>query len=389
MPSQQPKTHSSTEKRVVFALTNNPYRDRRVLRLAITLSQNGYQVRLIGLEWPNQLKDFNSLEDTYNLTVQLLKTNQFQGKLAYWNWFWLFLKAIFFAPEKYVVAIDLDTLPAVVIAAKLRGKKVLFDAHEIFSELPEVVNRPITQFIWQQLERWAIPLTEGMITVSQPYAGWYSPLKLPSAIIENRPDFLFSKIDQTSPQTVDSPFSNNNPYWVYLGAVNHKRGLEPLLAAAEKLPALNLLIIGEGDLLSTLKHQYQHLIQEGRVLFTGFLSDQQWPELVRNAQIGYLILEDAGFSYCYSLANKVYDYLNLGIPILVPPFPAYSKLILSTQAGIILNATQGEIIQTYHQLQSNTQLVKQLKENAEKCKGQYLWPTQAQLWLDTFNEFMS
>jgi hypothetical protein len=40
---------------------------------------------------------------------------------------------------------DLDTLLPAFIAAKLKRKKLVYDAHEFFTQVPELIHRPITQ----------------------------------------------------------------------------------------------------------------------------------------------------------------------------------------------------------------------------------------------------
>ena len=44
-----------------------------------------------------------------------------------------------------LVANDLDTLPAVFLASRIRRLPVVYDSHEYFTEVPELVGRKISE----------------------------------------------------------------------------------------------------------------------------------------------------------------------------------------------------------------------------------------------------
>jgi len=52
---------------------------------------------------------------------------------------------------------DLDSLPANYLASKVKGKKLIYDSHEYFTEVPELVSRPDVQKVWESIEEIIFP----------------------------------------------------------------------------------------------------------------------------------------------------------------------------------------------------------------------------------------
>lgn len=65
-----------------------------------------------------------------------------------------------------VVACDLDILPACWLAARLRGKKILLDSRELYTQTSFQLGKPIKRRIWQFLERTLYPRTPYILAVS-------------------------------------------------------------------------------------------------------------------------------------------------------------------------------------------------------------------------------
>ena len=53
----------------------------------------------------------------------------------------LFLKLLFVPAPSLFIANDLDTLPAVFLAARIRRVKLIYDSHEFFTQVPELIGR--------------------------------------------------------------------------------------------------------------------------------------------------------------------------------------------------------------------------------------------------------
>src|SRR5690606_41112013 len=71
-------------------------------------------------------------------------------------WIKLFFVLLFRKADAFC-AIDLDTILPVYLVSVLRRKKRVYDAHELFTELQEVVTRPFVLRMWTAIERFMVP----------------------------------------------------------------------------------------------------------------------------------------------------------------------------------------------------------------------------------------
>ena len=112
-----------------------------------------------------------------------------KGPLFYGEYNFRLLLVLLFRRYDLLLSNDLDTLPANRMAGRIRCKPVVYDSHEYFTEVPELVNRPRIQAFWCLLEKWLVPGITAGYTVSQPIADIYTRLYgIPFAVVRNLPN---------------------------------------------------------------------------------------------------------------------------------------------------------------------------------------------------------
>ncbi|MEY4902543.1 MAG: hypothetical protein RLZZ292_358, partial [Bacteroidota bacterium] len=145
---------------LLFLVTNDLTYDQRMIRICRTLAQAGYAVRLVGRALPNS----NTLvEETF--AQHRLFCFFKKGKFFYLEFNIRLFFYLLWHRFDLVCAIDLDTILPAYIVSKLRHKKMVYDAHEYFTEVPEVVHRPFTKRIWEMVAQWTIPNIKHCYTV--------------------------------------------------------------------------------------------------------------------------------------------------------------------------------------------------------------------------------
>src|SRR5690606_18336935 len=123
--------------------------------------------------------------------------------------FRLFFKLLF-TPADCFGAVDLDTLLAMRKVAWLRRKVVVYDAHEIFTEVPELLHKPFKKAIWKTLERLFLPGVKYSYTVNQSLADYYhEQYGLKMVVVRNMPFYRYP--------TTPLP---NKGFILYQGAIN-------------------------------------------------------------------------------------------------------------------------------------------------------------------------
>ncbi|MBR7951171.1 glycosyltransferase [Microvirga sp. STR05] len=303
--------------RLLFTVTTDLNYDQRMQRICGSLARAGYDVLLVGREWSTSRPLTPQIYGQHRLRCHFQR-----GKLFYLEFNLRLLLYLLGQRAAAWCAIDLDTALPMWLRARLGGQPLVYDAHELFTEVPEVVARPAIQRIWRRIERFVVPRAQLAYTVGPALANVFeSRYGRPFEVIRN-----ISRLQHNTlpPAPAAAPASG---YILYQGALNAGRGLEALLAAMPQV-AGRLVICGEGDLSAELRAQAAALglLESGQVEFRGFVLPDELREVTRQAALGLNLLENLGLSYYYSLANKFFDYLHAGIPQVVVDFPEYRAL---------------------------------------------------------------
>ncbi|HWB64207.1 MAG TPA: glycosyltransferase [Chitinophagales bacterium] len=348
-------------KRIILTVTNDLTYDQRMQKICRSLAKAGYGVELIG-----RVRDFSVplKEEPYRQKRLFCLFNK--GKIFYIEYNLRLLLYLLFAKFDAVCAIDLDTIAPVYLAGKLKGAKLVYDAHEYFTEVPEVVNRPDVKKVWEWVEKTFVPKFNLVYTVSQGLANLFSEkYKVPVEVIMNVP---------VSRQTTNEQLvTNNERYILYQGALNEGRGLEFLIEAMQEIDC-PLKLAGEGDLSGRLRQLTQELSLEEKVVFLGYVEPAQLREITAGATIGINLLENKGLSYYYSLSNKFFDYIHARVPQVCIDFPEYRALNERYNVALAVKDCQPNAIKAaIERLLSDHTLYTLLQKNCDVCSVVLNW----------------
>ncbi len=355
---------------IVFTVTNDLSFDQRMIRICSTLSEAGYDVILVGRKKKQSIPLKNQPFACKRLPCWFEK-----GKLFYLEYNLRLLLYLLFNARHIISAVDNDTLAACALAAKIRSKKLVFDAHEYFTEVPEVVNRPLTKKVWHTVARFCIPHVHRAYTVSASLAGIFENLyHHPFSVIRNVP-FLHQL---PTPAIKDS-------YIIYQGDLNEGRGLEEMIAA---MPEINrkLLIAGNGPLLPVLQQLVNtHRLQD-KVVFLGYLDAAALAETTAKAWLGLNLLKHQGESYYYSLSNKFFNYIHAGLPQLCAGFPEYRHINETYPVAIWCNCSTDDILQQVKELELNPEQYEKMRKACVIAAQTFNWQTEKQILLNIYQE---
>ncbi len=300
-------------KRLIFTVTNDLNYDQRMIRICTTLSRAGYDVILVG----RQKKASLPLSDHPFNQVRLACYSE-KGKLFYLEFNIRLLFYLIRQPFDGLCSVDLDTLLPGVLASRLKGKLLLYDAHEYFSEVPEVVDRPAIKKAWEILAQLLLPYVRKAYTVGPQLA----------RELTNRYDLFFESIRNLPYSRSKTPISakHSPPVILYQGALNEGRGLEESIEAMQQIEHAQLWLAGEGGLSASLRARVVEQDLQEKVKFLGYVRPENLPAITAQATLGLNLLHQKGLSYYLSLANKTFDYIQAGLPALNPDFPEYRDL---------------------------------------------------------------
>ena len=317
--------------RITVSVTNDLTTDQRVHKICNTLMQNGYEVKLVGRKLPRS-KPVDRPYQTDRLLLLFRRSFFFYAEYNFRLFFYLLLeKADIFLSN------DTDTLPANYLASIIRRKPLVFDAHEMFPETPEVIDRKWVKKTWTFIEDFLFPRLKNCYTVCGSIATYYNEkYKINMQVVRNIP------LRKTEPMRIlprsSSPIDTKGKKVIlYQGAVNRGRGIEWMIDAMPYLENFVFYVIGDGDKLKELKGKVVKMNLTDRVFFTGSIPLEKLSDYTARADIGINLLENWGLSYYYSLPNRIFDYIREGIPILSCDFPEIHKIINHYNIGMLIN----------------------------------------------------
>ncbi len=347
--------------KIILAVTNDIVTDNRLHKVTSTLSKNGYYATIVGRRFKFSRPIEKRAYYTRRFRLWFNKSVLFYANYNIRLFFYL-LKV----PVHIIVSNDLDTLPACWLAAKIRKKVLVFDSHEMFTEVPELVNRKLIRNAWKFLERILVPGVDFGYTVSGPIQKYY----------RDKYNKDFSLIRNVGYFRHDLTYKENydQSVLIYQGAVNVGRGIELMIDSMQYIDDAHLWIIGAGDILDDLKQKVEDKGLQERVLFKGRIPfDELWRYTIM-AHVGFSLEEDLGLNYRYALPNKLFDYVQARVPVIVSDLPEMKKVVQSYETGLVLEERSPQkLAGLIKEIRTNENLNSNFKQKIELASRELCW----------------
>lgn len=357
---------------IICTVTNDLVYDQRMIRICTALVDAGYQVTLVGRE------KTNSKELSKQAFEQVrLKVSAQQGKFFYMQFHFALKRWLLSQKYDILYSVDLDTLMACGQVSKKRHIPLVYDAHEYFTEVPELLGRPYVKAIWAWIAKKYIPQASICITVSETLGEVLSQkYNKPFEIIRNVPFFRESiKIKKSTPKII-----------LYQGVLNKGRGIEASIQAMKYLDGVVLWLVGMGDLERELQQLVIHENLVEKVIFKGHIQPQELPQITNQAWLGINLLEGKSLNYYYSLANKFFDYMMAGVPSLNMNFPEYTQILSLFPMGMTTETlVPQKIANIIQELLDNPTTYTQMVQATRKGKEIFNWHQEQQKLIQVLN----
>lgn len=261
----------------------------------------------------------------------------------------LFLKLLF-SKVDLLVANDLDTLLANYLISKIKGVPLVYDSHELFTEVPELKEGSFAKKTWEKVEAWIVPKLTYCITVNESIAAiFFKKYGVPFKVLRNMP-YRYQKTEQITRAQLGLP-SDKKIILLQGNGINIERGAEEAVLAMKYVntPSI-LLIIGNGDVMPILKKLVEQEHMEQRVLFKPRMPYAQMMQYTRQADLGITFDKPKSLNYLYSLPNKIFDYIQAEIPVLSSRLPELEKIINTYEVGGLIDEHNPEHIAKLYDL---------------------------------------
>ncbi|MES2431200.1 MAG: glycosyltransferase [Bacteroidota bacterium] len=347
--------------RIFFTVTTDLNYDQRMIRICNSLANAGYEIFLVG----------RKMKDSIPLSEQIFKQKRLytffeKGKLFYIEYNTRLFFYLLFKKMDCICAIDLDTILPCYYISEIKKTKRVYDAHELFCEMKEIVTRPAIYKIWKKIERFTVPKFPLGYTVNKPIADEFAKMyNVDYKVISNIALLRdLGNIDK------------KEKFILYQGAVNEGRSFETLIPAMSKVNS-KLIICGDGNFMDQAKQLVKKYALENKVIFKGKVPPTELREITQQAYIGVTLFDDKGLSNYYSLANRFFDYLHAGIPQLCVNYPVYKEMNnLYPFAVLVDDISADNLANELNNLLNNENLYTMLQQNCIKAREIYNWQTE-------------
>ena len=360
--------------RILFTVTTDISYDQRMIRICTSLARAGYTVTLIGRKMKSSIP-----LGQQSFTQKRINCFFEKGELFYAEYNIRLLILLLFKKMDCIVAIDLDTiLPCYFISAIKKINRV-YDAHELFCEMKEIVTRPGIYTLWKKIEKYAVPKFSKGYTVNQPIADEFKKMYgVNYTIIRN--------IALLRPLL---PGPKTEKFILYQGAVNEGRSFETLIPAMHQVDC-KLIICGDGNFMEQAKQLVKTYNLHHKVFFKGKIQPDELRTITQQAYIGVTLFDDEGLSNYYSLANRFFDYLHAGIPQLCVNYPVYKEINAQYDIAVLVNDISPSNLATQlNNLLHNEVLYSELQQNCIMAREVLNWQTEEKRLLEFYKKLLA
>lgn len=367
--------------------------DPRVENEAISLINAGHEVFLFCLKY-HKNEDDVLIND---IQVKRYQSNKWEYKLsalAYTFPFYTVMmenKITHFIKKNKIEAIhihDMRIADAVFRANKSLKLATVLDLHDNMPEIMKLYAHlqkfPGKQLIspkkWKQKEEELIHKATKVITVSQEFieevVGRTKIARDKIVLVPNTVHQSFYKDALIDNLIVDT--YKNDFVILYLGDTGLRRGLqtaiESTLILKEIIPNIKLVIVGISSTDPILKQQVIDLKLENYVDFKGWQDVSLFPSYIVASAVCISPLH-RNIQHDVAYANKLFQYMSFGKPLLVSDATAQKNLIEKTKSGLVhLEKDAQDFADKVLQLYNNPALRGRLGSNGKQfVEEEFCW----------------
>jgi glycosyltransferase involved in cell wall biosynthesis len=361
-------------KKIIFTVTNDLNYDQRMQRISGSLAAAGYSVLLVGVKRRNSTPLFQKNHTQHRLNCWFQSGKLFYAEINIRLFFFLL-----FTKADCLCAIDLDTIMPNYLVSRLKGIKRVYDAHEYFSQLDEVISRPGIYRFWHWVERTMIPRFQHGYTVCKSLADEFNKTYGASySVIRNVP-VLSENISSSTQESI----------LIYQGAVNKGRGLEKLVEAMQQVNGI-LWVCGDGNFMNEMKSAVNKHSLEKKIIFLGMLPPSELKMKTLNARVAINPFEKKGLNQYLSLSNKFFDFIHAELPQVAMNYPEYREINKEFEIALLIDDLEpATIADSVNRLFTDKTTYSRLKENCILAKKQLNWQLEESKLLKFYHQLFN
>jgi glycosyltransferase involved in cell wall biosynthesis len=279
---------------------------------------------------------------------------------------------------------DPELIPAGLLL-KCAGKKVIYDAHELYAV--KVLRKPwiprpfrhLASKVFSWCEHLSCRFFDHVVTADRFTANTFHSERV--CVVANYP--LLPHIRQRSGRTAAARVA------IYVGVLASDRGLNVMLEVARRLQStgFELRLLGWFE----RPEDEQLVCGEPNIRYLGRQSHQTVLRELAKADLGLVLFQPVP-AYYYAGENtvKLFEYMSRGLPVVVSNFPNLKRIVESANCGLCVDAQDAkQTADTISELLDNPRLLRNLGENGRTAVlREYNWEHESRTLLRIYREIL-
>lgn len=274
---------------------------------------------------------------------------------------------------------DLDTLAAGCWARTLRPMRVIYDAHELWTEQhsPAASRQHHTDAYFDFFERLLAalaPHVDAVVTVNpsiglvlQSRTGCPSPL-----VVWNCPAW-----QQAEPWSgaLRERAAGRRIVLLHGGLIDMDRGLDELITAVPHFQDTLLVMRGSGNARAALERRVTDGGLQDRVCFVDPVPLADVITSAAEADVGIIPYKPTSINNLLSSPNKLFEYMMAGLALAVSDLPELRRVVEGDDLGVTFNpCVPADIARAVNGLLADSERLARCRENARRAaRERYHW----------------
>ena len=377
-------------------VTNTVTVDTRVVKQAASLARSGRQVLVLGAAEADE----PAAQDFQGFAIRRVAPDPIRGPAPAWlplalRWvlgLWRYWRGAYRAAREFGPAVchahDLPVLPVAFLVSRRAGARLVYDAHELFTEIGRL-GFPV-RVGFRLLESLLIGRADRTMTVNESIAGELARRYgvPPPVVVMNCP-----RVDEPVPGREQSPLrarlglGAEVPLVLFQGMFMPGRGLDQLVRAIALTRRAHLAFMGWGPLRAELEAQARAEGVGERVHFTEGVPLADLLAFTAGADVGAIPYRAVGLNNSLTSPNKLFEYAVAGVPVVGSRFPELRKVIEGRGLGRTFDPEQpAEIAAAIDALVEDSEELARVRRNVAAAAPDLTWGAQERVLLELYAE---
>jgi glycosyltransferase involved in cell wall biosynthesis len=271
----------------------------------------------------------------------------------------------------------------------LRGKRVIYDAHE---NLPNTFPyklyiptfaRGLLGALAGKIEDLAARRFAGVIAATPVIARRFISKNKNTVLVRNFP--ILEEL-ASGPQT---PWNDRPPLVAYVGSTGPERGIQESVTAMSLLPQeLNARLAIVGRTARGLREKIARLKGFDRTDLFGVLDRSEIASLLGRTRVGLVPLHRMP-NFVDSLPVKLFEYMSAGVPVVATDFPLWRQIVDGCGCGLLVDPPDGgNLARAIEYLLTHPEEARQMGARGQRAVAyDYNWKTEEKQLLAFYDSF--